>query len=308
MAKISPMLLLVIVILSIGFFVLGLLQLLIRFLMKSPSSPFPSISQPDIRLPEPSRAASSRTFQRQLQHLFRSHDSGLDRSSIDALPVFYYKDVIVVMGSKEPFDCAVCLCEFSESDKLKFLPDCGHAFHIQCIETWLLSNSTCPLCRGLISTTHRNNPVAKWELSYDQPNGISQESPSMVFPVCLGKFRRLSEGLANEDQRRDDDVSGSTSRIVDARRCYSMGAFEYIVGHANVQVALFSGNDVRCCTKEKFDNTNIGIDGKKIDPRSRGDSFSVSKIWLWSKKGKFPTFSDTDESIVMPMPNGSNLV
>ncbi|CAI9281200.1 unnamed protein product [Lactuca saligna] len=56
------------------------------------------------------------------------------------------------MGSKEPFDCAVCLCEFSEQDKLRSLPLCSHAFHIHCIDNLLLSNSSCPLCRGTLFT------------------------------------------------------------------------------------------------------------------------------------------------------------
>ncbi|MFS8024420.1 putative transcription factor C2H2 family [Helianthus anomalus] len=39
-----------------------------------------------------------------------------------------YKEVV---GVNEPFDCAVCLCEFSENDKLRLLPTCSHVFHIQ---------------------------------------------------------------------------------------------------------------------------------------------------------------------------------
>ncbi|KAE8716531.1 RING-H2 finger protein ATL46 [Hibiscus syriacus] len=103
---------------------------------RSPSS----LSESD-RYPEMS---GTDAYQRQLQQLFHLHDSGLDQSFIDALPVFLYKEI---MGLKEPSDCAVCLCEFLEEDKLRLLPLCSHAFHIDCIDTWLMSNSTCPLCR-----------------------------------------------------------------------------------------------------------------------------------------------------------------
>ncbi|CAI9282174.1 unnamed protein product [Lactuca saligna] len=96
-----------------------------------------------------SNPSSKKTFllflllPRQLQQLFHLH-SGLDQAFIDALPLFLYKEL---MGSKEPIDCVVCLCKFSEQDKLRSLPLCSHAFHIHCIDTLLLSNSTCPLCR-----------------------------------------------------------------------------------------------------------------------------------------------------------------
>ncbi|THG22503.1 hypothetical protein TEA_011249 [Camellia sinensis var. sinensis] len=38
--------------------------------------------------------------------------------------------------------------------------------------------------------------------------------------------------------------------------------------------------------------TDGDTEGKKISSRSKGESFSVSKIWLWSKKGKFTSSSD----------------
>ncbi|GKC28857.1 hypothetical protein Tco_1036151, partial [Tanacetum coccineum] len=54
-------------------------------------------------------------LQGQLQQLFTLHDSGVDQSFIDTLPVFDYKSII---GVKCPFDCAVCLCEFENDDNL----------------------------------------------------------------------------------------------------------------------------------------------------------------------------------------------
>ncbi|CAH2077468.1 unnamed protein product [Thlaspi arvense] len=133
-SKISPSILLIIIILSIIFFISGLLHLLVRFLL-TPSSRdrddyFDNVT----------------ALQGQLQQLFDLHDSGVDQSFIDTLPVFHYKSII---GLKNyPFDCAVCLCEFETEDKLRLLPKCSHAFHMDCIDTWLLSHSTCPLCRS----------------------------------------------------------------------------------------------------------------------------------------------------------------
>ncbi|KAL3642461.1 hypothetical protein CASFOL_013276 [Castilleja foliolosa] len=246
---------------------------------------------------------SSHSFQRQLQHLFSLHDSGLDRALIDALPVFYYKDI---MGSKEPFDCAVCLCGFSDGDKLKSIPNCNHAFHVHCIETWLLSNSTCPLCRSLIGNNNNNNnssnsTTTSSGMSFGDPtenrslSGVNESfSQERVFSVRLGKFKNSNGGLEIREKTRFE-VSSSN---IDARRCYSMGAFQYVVDDTDLQVT-FSGDggrtkdEARRTTEQCNDNTEL--EGKKIvNPRSRGDSFSVSKIWLWSKRGKFSGFDRSD--------------
>lgn len=309
--KISPAILFVIVILAVVFFISGVLQLLSRFVIKHRSSS--SVSESN-RYPEMS---GSNAFQRQLQQLFHLHDSGLDQAFIDALPVFLYKEI---MGLKEPFDCAVCLCEFSEQDKLRLLPMCSHAFHIDCIDTWLLSNSTCPLCRGnlYIPGLGYENPVFEYEylreddgVSVSANGGIGASlglkpaenditSEKRVFSVRLGKFRSSNDGSEGIER-----VEGETScSNLDARRCYSMGSYQYVVAESELQVTLGPSRggsaSVRFGKGRSAQNENSSndgdVEGKKINFRSKGESFSVSKIWQWSKKNKFPSSSETDMS------------
>ncbi|CAN8326625.1 unnamed protein product [Cochlearia groenlandica] len=143
-SRISPSILLIIIILSIIFFISGLLHLLVRFLL-TPS-----------RRDRDDYFDNVTALQGQLQQLFHLHDSGVDQSFIDTLPVFHYKSII---GLKNyPFDCAVCLCEFETEDKLRLLPKCSHAFHVDCIDTWLLSHSTCPLCRSSLLVSDLSSP------------------------------------------------------------------------------------------------------------------------------------------------------
>ncbi|MFQ6626063.1 hypothetical protein Gotur_005637 [Gossypium turneri] len=252
--KVSPSILLIIIILAIIFFVSGLLHLLVRFLMRPPNR-------------EPEDIDNVTALQGQLQQLFHLHDAGVDQSFIDTLPVFHYKSII---GVKNPFDCAVCLCEFEPEDKLRLLPKCSHAFHMECIDTWLLSHSTCPLCRASLLpdfspndscspivlvlesgsessrdiVTDREGVVGRSSslvrssshlgLSGDTELGSSQrksceilekdevnptvvQSGEKVVPVRLGKFRNVDGG------------EGSSNNNVDDRRCFSMGSFAYVM-------------------------------------------------------------------------------
>ncbi|XP_068651697.1 RING-H2 finger protein ATL13-like [Aristolochia californica] len=157
--RISPSILLIIIILAVIFFISGLLHLLVRFLLR-----------PSIRDPED--ADNVTALQGQLQQLFHLHDSGVDQSFIDTLPIFLYKAII---GLKNPFDCAVCLCEFEADDKLRLLPKCSHAFHLECIDTWLLSHSTCPLCRGSLIPDCSSNDACPIVLVLESGSESSRE-------------------------------------------------------------------------------------------------------------------------------------
>lgn len=43
--------------------------------------------------------------------------------------------------------CAICLCEYEEGDLIKKLR-CGHSFHSDCIDPWLINKKAlCPICR-----------------------------------------------------------------------------------------------------------------------------------------------------------------
>ncbi|KAI3733531.1 hypothetical protein L6452_12974 [Arctium lappa] len=281
----------------IMFLIFGLLHFLMRCLMNKMR--FSSNSHHQSTRFQENGDGDVGVYQRQLQQLFNLHDDGLDQSSIDALPIFIYKELV---GLKEPLHCAVCLCEFLQQDHLRLLPVCSHAFHIHCIDTWLLSNSTCPLCRGSLFTPGFSviNPVFDFDFDFDHSregledgHGVSSPGTTThdgvfgnfnkqcerVYPVRLGKFRAM-----NGENSGEEVGQCSSNGNLDERRCYSMGSYEYVVGDSELQVAFWLkgiiGNE-----KEKVNRSiDEGRDGKEISNGSKGESFSVSKIWLWSKK------------------------
>ncbi|TKY58462.1 RING-H2 finger protein ATL16 [Spatholobus suberectus] len=53
-----------------------------------------------------------------------------------------------VTEGEEDGTCAVCLGDFEEGEELRTLPECMHSFHVPCIDMWLNSHSSCPVCRA----------------------------------------------------------------------------------------------------------------------------------------------------------------
>ncbi|KAK3013254.1 hypothetical protein RJ639_008321 [Escallonia herrerae] len=346
--KVSPSILLIIIILAIIFFVSGLLHLLVRYLLRPPS------------YRDPDEMENVTALQGQLQQLFTLHDAGVDQSFIDTLPVFNYKSII---GVKNPFDCAVCLCEFEAEDKLRLLPKCSHAFHMDCIDTWLLSHSTCPLCRGsLLPDFSPNNCCSPVVLVLESGSESSRDVFSDTNSIArvnsqlgihcsddLGVSNRVFSHKSSEIQVREDENQekkmesegkekvvtvklgkyknvdgggeGSSTNNVDARRCFSMGSFEYVLDeNSSLQVPIrtpvkkqSSGkksclpltpghkpamSECGCDSRRDFSgfealkfagdgdgsNRTINGNGDYIIGRSKRESFSMSKIWLRGKK------------------------
>ncbi|XP_010233240.2 LOW QUALITY PROTEIN: RING-H2 finger protein ATL32 [Brachypodium distachyon] len=70
------------------------------------------------------------------------------------LPAFTYsrsvKHNVTGAGDQEAalFRCSVCFGVFQLGEKVRLLPVCLHLYHVECIDPWLDTHSTCPLCRS----------------------------------------------------------------------------------------------------------------------------------------------------------------
>ncbi|CAK9314938.1 unnamed protein product [Citrullus colocynthis] len=76
---------------------------------------------------------------------------GLDPAVIETFPTLIYSDVKEHKIGKSALECAVCLNEFEDDETLRLIPKCDHVFHPECIDAWLASHSTCPVCRANLS-------------------------------------------------------------------------------------------------------------------------------------------------------------
>jgi E3 ubiquitin-protein ligase ATL6/9/15/31/42/55 len=73
---------------------------------------------------------------------------GLDAEMVEAFPTMKYAEAKALrVGKGSTLECAVCLSEFEDEERLRLLPKCSHAFHPECIGEWLASHVTCPVCR-----------------------------------------------------------------------------------------------------------------------------------------------------------------
>uniref|UniRef100_A0A0E0LCB3 RING-type E3 ubiquitin transferase n=1 Tax=Oryza punctata TaxID=4537 RepID=A0A0E0LCB3_ORYPU len=50
-------------------------------------------------------------------------------------------------GGGEGAQCSVCLGAVQAGEVVRRLPACKHLYHVECIDMWLASHATCPICR-----------------------------------------------------------------------------------------------------------------------------------------------------------------
>jgi hypothetical protein len=87
---------------------------------------------------------------RQTTHRFVFEDVGTpssaNNSTAQLIPTHQHQKGMGLVG--EDATCAVCLSEFEEGEELRILPGCMHSFHVPCIDMWLFSHPSCPICRS----------------------------------------------------------------------------------------------------------------------------------------------------------------
>lgn len=93
---------------------------------------------------------------------------GLRKKALSALPRLAYEDAVAAAAAarggsaaaaedKILAECAICLSEFAPREEIRVLPQCGHGFHVACIDTWLGAHSSCPSCRRVLVVDETNN-------------------------------------------------------------------------------------------------------------------------------------------------------
>ncbi|CAJ1940385.1 unnamed protein product [Sphenostylis stenocarpa] len=178
-----------------------------------------------------------------LHEPWNASTTGLDEALIKSIAVFKYKKG--VGGSVGVTDCSVCLSEFEDDESVRFLPKCSHVFHVPCIDTWLKSHSSCPLCRAAIFTfnasvprahtpeeempSSRNNETSSENESVGSGNeyGVEEESIHHARAYPKPALRAFSDLSSFEGRHRvieiRDEVSESVGRSVSMDHSFQSG-------------------------------------------------------------------------------------
>ena len=143
--------------------------------------------------------------------------SGLSGSAVGALPAVRFGDTGGAgVGAGRATECAVCLGAFDAAELLRVLPGCRHAFHAECVDTWLMAHSTCPVCRrrvgrGDVDVSIAIVPEPEPAPPRDEP-GYPAPVAGMVVP---GRRSGSDAELQAAVHHRQSDQRWSTDGLVD---------------------------------------------------------------------------------------------
>ncbi len=89
-----------------------------------------------------------------IMELLSNQQRGMERSNINQIKkIKFRKNSSTKKGEEEK--CSICLCEYEDNEELRLLP-CEHLFHPTCVDTWLVQNSQCPVCKLDLNTNSYN--------------------------------------------------------------------------------------------------------------------------------------------------------
>ncbi|KAK1409721.1 hypothetical protein QVD17_36250 [Tagetes erecta] len=122
----------------VGFFFTALLLFLITYV---------SYTCKRSQSPPPSDTADDEADNNQLIRSSR----GLDDNVLVTFQTSIYSETTMPHKSDTNncgVGCSICLADYIPADVVRILPECGHLFHVGCIDTWLKAHPTCPVCRN----------------------------------------------------------------------------------------------------------------------------------------------------------------
>ncbi|TKW11824.1 hypothetical protein SEVIR_6G257600v4 [Setaria viridis] len=159
---------------------------------------------------------------------------GLEEVAIRRIPTFRYGGqqlLPVAKAGTAATECAVCLADFRDGERLRLLPPCLHAFHIDCIDAWLQATANCPLCRAAVVELQPADGIVidiatttcpEAEETHSSTNNLlpvrrslsMDSSTDRRFYLALQRILLLQQGSASQGEAagKGDTAADSSSR------------------------------------------------------------------------------------------------
>lgn len=126
-----------------------------------------------------------------------------------------------VDASGLPDNCAVCQHSMNRAKRLP----CGHMFHADCLQAWLVVRPICPCCRAEVESKPASRCAAESDThsstsataSVDQLAGIAAAESSPVVQRLHEMFPRIPMEALIEDLRRTRSADVTVENIVNGR-------------------------------------------------------------------------------------------
>lgn len=126
---------------------------LLHFLAMFSNPPMSPFSQTDLSSSDSTETENYEALLNLAEQLGEAKPRGLGKLEIEQLVSYKYN---ADTHEGDQTSCVVCMCDFEARQILRVLP-CSHEFHAKCIDKWLRSNRTCPICRGNASDYFNNS-------------------------------------------------------------------------------------------------------------------------------------------------------
>ncbi|KAK7283474.1 hypothetical protein RIF29_13015 [Crotalaria pallida] len=117
-------------------------------------------------------------------------NKGLKKKVLRSLPKLTATEESAVKFS----DCAICLSEFAAGEEIRVLPQCGHGFHVSCIDAWLRSHSSCPSCRQILVASRCQKCGGFAASSTTSTSTSSPADAASSAPELAPKVREMEKG------------------------------------------------------------------------------------------------------------------
>ncbi|XP_038698072.1 RING-H2 finger protein ATL2-like [Tripterygium wilfordii] len=137
---------------------------------------------------------------------------GAEQHILHTLPILYY-------STKEhdscQSECVICLGELEEGDSVRLLPDCGHVFHVTCVDGWFSAHTSCPVCRSPVVS-----PIPSVLPSFGEIGEVQGSD-------CDGEGSATSSSAGVKSDGHDvsimlTDIEGVPRRFTVLKRSFSM--------------------------------------------------------------------------------------